>query len=113
MVGDGVALALSEVLDDGFLDWLAANGIRVIDVSYRETMHDMACNGLALGRDRIVSPRHCARCECRASGGGASRCSIRPVAVFRRRRQRPLHDHAAEAGSVSETAINPKTRRRT
>jgi arginine deiminase len=61
MVGDGIALACKEVLDDGFLAWLAANKIRVIDVSYRETMNDMACNVLALGRGRIVSPRHCTR----------------------------------------------------
>jgi N-dimethylarginine dimethylaminohydrolase len=61
MVADGIALACPEVLDDGFLAWLGKHQIRVIPVSYRETMHDMACNVLALGQGRVVSPRHSRR----------------------------------------------------
>ena len=58
MVAEGLALACREVLDDGFLDWIDGNGIRTIDVSYREAMGQMGCNVLALGKDRVVSPSH-------------------------------------------------------
>ncbi len=61
MVTDGLALACTDVLDDDFVDWLDSHGIRIIPVSYREAMMDMACNVLALGNDRVVSPAHSTR----------------------------------------------------
>ncbi|WP_207479966.1 dimethylarginine dimethylaminohydrolase family protein [Arenibaculum pallidiluteum] len=57
MVADGLAVACEDVLDDGVLAWLRERGIRLIPVSYKETMQ-MGCNVLALGAGRVVSPRH-------------------------------------------------------
>lgn len=94
-LADGLALACRDVLEDGFLDWLAAHGIRTIDVSYKEAVHHMAGNVLALGRDRIVSPRHNADLNARlraegftvldpdlrlfAMGGGSVHCMTMPL----------------------------------
>src|SRR5579871_2091383 len=60
MAADGLAVACIEALGDAFGDWLKAHGIRVIEATYREVMA-MSCNLLALGRDRVISPRHSAR----------------------------------------------------
>lgn len=95
MVSGGLALACREALSDGFLDWLAAQGIRTLDVGYREAMHEMGCNVLALGRDRVVSPRHSQRIndmlraegisvldpalELFAAGGGSVHCMTMPL----------------------------------
>ncbi len=54
MVAPGLALACTEALDGGFIDWLAGHGIRCLDVSYAETMA-LGCNVLSLGRDRVIS----------------------------------------------------------
>jgi N-dimethylarginine dimethylaminohydrolase len=58
MVAPGLALACPEALPDEFVAWLQAHQIRLIPVGYRAAMADMACNVLALGRDRVISPRH-------------------------------------------------------
>lgn len=95
MVGEGLALACTDVLDDAFLDWLAGNGIRTIPVSYKEAMHHMGCNVLALGRDRVISPRHSKRInetlraegltildpqlDLFALGGGSVHCMTMPL----------------------------------
>ncbi len=95
MVAPGLALACADALPDGFVDWLQQHGIRLIDVRYREAMADMACNVLALGDDRVLSPRHCARTNAAlraegltvldpqlrlfASGGGSAHCMTMPL----------------------------------
>lgn len=61
MVADGLALAVTDVIDDEHLDWFSANGIRLLPVTYKEAMGAMGCNVLALGADRVVSPRHSTR----------------------------------------------------
>ncbi|GAA4503757.1 dimethylarginine dimethylaminohydrolase family protein [Gluconacetobacter tumulicola] len=61
MVTENLAIAAVDVLDDEDLDWFRAQGIRLLPVSYKEAMRDMGCNVLALGRDRVVSPRHSMR----------------------------------------------------
>ena len=61
MVAADLAIAVVDVLDEADLDWLRAQGIRVLPGSYREAMRDMGCNVLSLGCERVVSPRHCTR----------------------------------------------------
>lgn len=96
MVAPGLALVCPDALPDSFLDWLAQAQIRTIPVSYRAAMADMACNVLALGEGRVISPRHCAgtndalRAEgltvldpalrLFASGGGSAHCMSMPLA---------------------------------
>ena len=95
MVSENRALACTDVLDDEFLAWLAKNGIKVISVTYKEAMHHMACNVLALGNDRIISPKHCKRAnemmraegfevldpnlDQFATGGGSIHCMTMPL----------------------------------
>lgn len=95
MVADGLAIACTDVIDDEHLDWFAANGIRLLPVTYKEAMHDMACNVLALGGDRVISPRHSARLndmlraegihvltpdlDLFARGGGSVHCMTMPL----------------------------------
>lgn len=95
MAAPGLALACPDALPETFLRWLAHNQIRVIDVSYREAMADMACNVLALGDDRVLSPRHSARINAAlraeglevldpslrlfAYGGGSAHCMTMPL----------------------------------
>ncbi|MCE2565270.1 dimethylarginine dimethylaminohydrolase family protein [Komagataeibacter sp. FNDCF1] len=61
MVAENLAIAAVDVLSDADLDWFRTQGIRLLPVSYREAMRDMGCNVLALGRGRVISPRHCTR----------------------------------------------------
>jgi arginine deiminase len=95
MVADGLALAVTDVIDDEHLDWFAGNGIRLLPVSYKEAMREMACNVLSLGNDRVVSPRHSRRVndmlraegltvldpelELFAQGGGSVHCMTMPL----------------------------------
>ncbi|SON57449.1 arginine deiminase [Hartmannibacter diazotrophicus] len=95
MVADGLALAVTDVIDDEHLDWFKANGIRLLPVSYKEAMGQMGCNVLALGNDRVVSPRHSRRVnemmraegltvlepelDLFASGGGSVHCMTMPL----------------------------------
>ncbi len=95
MLNQEVAVACTDVLPDEFLEWLARHGIRTLPVSYKEAMHHMACNVLALGNDRIVSPRHCTRINAAmraegfevldpnldqfAAGGGSIHCMTMPL----------------------------------
>ena len=95
MVADGLALACVDVLDDSFLAWLDNNAIRLIPVSYKEAMLDMACNVLALGDGRVVTPHHCKRVNALlrsegltvydpnldqfAHGGGSVHCMTMPL----------------------------------
>jgi len=61
MVAENLALCAVDVIADEDLDWLRAQGIRLLPVTYKEAMRDMSCNVLALGRDRVISPRHSTR----------------------------------------------------
>lgn len=54
MVGEGRALACTDVLDDGFLLQMEAQGIDLIPVSYKEA-RQLGCNLLSLGRNRVLS----------------------------------------------------------
>jgi N-dimethylarginine dimethylaminohydrolase len=56
MAAPGLAVACHDVLDPGFLAWLAGHGIRTIPVPYRDAM-GLGCNILSLGRDRVISAR--------------------------------------------------------
>jgi N-dimethylarginine dimethylaminohydrolase len=56
MAAPGLAVACTDVLDEGFLGWLGDRGIRVIPVPYREAMR-LGCNVLSLGGDRVISSR--------------------------------------------------------
>lgn len=95
MVAENLALAVVDVIDDDHLDWFAAHGIRLLPVSYKEAMGAMGCNVLALGGDRVVSPRHSRRInemlraegiavldpdlELFARGGGSVHCMTMPL----------------------------------
>ena len=57
MAAPGLAVACEEVLDEGFLDWMRARQIRWVPVSYKNAMR-LGCNLLALGHDRVISPKH-------------------------------------------------------
>lgn len=96
MAAPGLALAYTEVLPDTFLHWLRDRQIRVIDVGYRAAMEDMACNVLALGAGRVLSPRHSRSTNAAlraegltvldpelrlfAHGGGSAHCMTMPLA---------------------------------
>jgi arginine deiminase len=96
MVSPDMALLCEEVFDGGFPDWLRGHGIRILPVTYREAMTQMACNVLALGRDRVVSPKHCTRVnemlraegfrvltpelDLFSQGGGSVHCMTMPLA---------------------------------
>ncbi|MEM6833698.1 MAG: dimethylarginine dimethylaminohydrolase family protein [Sphingomonadales bacterium] len=57
MVGEGLALACTDALDDDLIGWLSRHSIKLIPVNFRETMQ-LGCNALALGEGRVVSPKH-------------------------------------------------------
>jgi arginine deiminase len=94
MVAPGLALACRDALDAGFLDTLAARGIRVLDVPYAEAMQLMS-NVLPLGRGAVVSAREAMRVNavlraegltvldpalsCFTMGGGGPRCLTCPL----------------------------------
>lgn len=56
MAAPGLAVACLDVLDPGFVAWLAGHGIRCLPVPYRDAM-SLGCNILALGDGRVVSAR--------------------------------------------------------
>jgi N-dimethylarginine dimethylaminohydrolase len=58
MAAPGLALACLDALPDPFVAWCRERQIRLIDTGYRAAMQDMACNVLALGGGRVLSPRH-------------------------------------------------------
>jgi N-dimethylarginine dimethylaminohydrolase len=95
MAAPQLAVACIEVLGDEFADWLKAQGIRVVEATYREVTA-MSCNLLALGRDRVISPAHSKRINAAlraegikvydpeldlfAAGGGSVHCMTMPLA---------------------------------
>ncbi len=94
MAAEGVAIACTEVLDEGFLAWLRERGVRLIPSTYREAMA-LAGNVLALGAGRVLSARGSTRINAalRAEGlavfdpelstftrgGGGPRCLTAPL----------------------------------
>ncbi len=60
MAAPSLAVACTEVLDPGFIDWLTGHGIRVLPVTYAEAMR-LGCNILALGEERVISARESTR----------------------------------------------------
>ncbi|MCG8358712.1 MAG: arginine deiminase family protein [Kiloniellales bacterium] len=94
MAAEGLAVACTEVMDDGLTDWLRGNGIRLVPVHYKETMQ-LGCNLLALGGHRVISPRHNAKLNERlraeglavfdpeldlfTKGGGGVHCMTMPL----------------------------------
>jgi N-dimethylarginine dimethylaminohydrolase len=87
MATDALAVVCVDVLGQEFVDWLGARGVAVVEARYPEAMA-MSCNLLALGDDRVISPRHSGRlnAELRARG----------VSVF----DPPLDMFALGGGSV-------------
>ncbi len=95
MAAPGLALVCPDALPDDFLSWLGARQIRTIPVGYRAAMADMACNVLALGQGRVLSPRHSRETNARlraegltvldpelrlfAHGGGSAHCLTMPL----------------------------------
>jgi N-dimethylarginine dimethylaminohydrolase len=94
MAAEGVAVACSDVLDEGFLAWLGAHGVRLIPSTYREAMA-LAGNVLALGDGRVLSARGSVRINAAlraeglvvldpelsvfTAGGGGPRCLTAPL----------------------------------
>jgi N-dimethylarginine dimethylaminohydrolase len=94
MATDRLAVCCTEVLGEGFADWLATHGIGVVPATYREVM-DMSCNILSLGGGRVISPRHSTRLNAEfaargitvfdppldvfARGGGSIHCMTMPL----------------------------------
>lgn len=56
MAAPDLAVACTDVLDEGFLTWLRDRQIRTIPVPYRDAMR-LGCNILSLGHGRVVSSR--------------------------------------------------------
>jgi arginine deiminase len=95
MVNDNLALAVTDVIDDVHLEWFRQRGIRLLSVSYKEAMSEMACNVLSLGDSRVISPRHSKRTNAMlraegvtvidpalnlfACGGGSVHCMTMPL----------------------------------
>lgn len=96
MAAPGLALACLDALPDAFTTWCRDHQIRLIDTGYRAAMEDMACNVLALGAGRVLSPRHSRRTNDAlraegltvldpdlrlfAHGGGSAHCMTMPLA---------------------------------
>ena len=95
MVAPSLALVCESALPQDFLAALDERGIRRLPVSYDEAMGAMACNVLALGEERVLSPRHLARVNALlraegltvldpeldlfAAGGGSAHCMTMPL----------------------------------
>lgn len=89
MVAEDLALACVDALDDAFLGWAQRHGIRIIPVTFKESM-ELGANALALGDKRVISPRHSRRVndamraeglhvfepelDCFTRGGGSVHC---------------------------------------
>ncbi|MEM8799468.1 MAG: arginine deiminase family protein [Pseudomonadota bacterium] len=94
MVAPDMALACVDALDPQLIDWLEAHGIKILPVSFRETMA-LGCNALALGGGRVVSPPHNIKAneamreaglhvinvplDCFSRGGGSVHCLTQPL----------------------------------
>lgn len=55
MIAEDLAVVCVEAVEPELVDWLTAKGIRIIDISYGETMN-MGTNIVALGDERVLIP---------------------------------------------------------
>lgn len=55
MIAENLAVVCVEAVEPELVDWLTARGIRIIDISYGETMN-MGTNIVALGDERVLIP---------------------------------------------------------
>lgn len=94
MAADGIAVACLDVLDDGLVARLRAEGLALVPTTYKEAMA-LSGNVLALGDDRVISPRHSAALNARlraegltvldpeldvfTRGGGGAHCLTMPL----------------------------------
>jgi N-dimethylarginine dimethylaminohydrolase len=94
MATPGLAVACIDVLGEEFEQFLAARQIRTLRATYGEVMA-MSCNLLALGDDRVISPKHSTRLNAMlraegvavfdpeldefARGGGSVHCMTMPL----------------------------------
>lgn len=69
MLAPGLAVACLEVMEPELQQWLRAQGIRLLDVSYADAMN-LGCNVVALGHERVLVPASSRRLidMCRAEG---------------------------------------------
>jgi N-dimethylarginine dimethylaminohydrolase len=69
MLAPGLAVACIEVMEEELLQWLRAQGIRLLEVPYSDAM-DLGCNVVALGGERVLVPASSRRLidMCRAEG---------------------------------------------
>jgi N-dimethylarginine dimethylaminohydrolase len=69
MIAENLAVVCVEAVDQGLLDWLRARGIRILEISYGETMN-MGTNIVALGDERVLIPAAGKKliAACRAEG---------------------------------------------
>jgi len=57
MLADGLAAAVTQVVDPALISRLEEKGVNVIDVSYSQAMQ-LGCNVMSLGGDRVLLPAH-------------------------------------------------------
>lgn len=69
MLAENLAVVCTEAVEDEFIDWLKAQGIRIIDVPYGDAMA-LGTNVVALGGERVLVPSSSKNlaAACRAEG---------------------------------------------
>lgn len=69
MIAEDLAVVCVEAIEDELLQWLEAKGIRILPITYGETMN-MGTNIVALGNDRVLIPATGTRLieACKAEG---------------------------------------------
>lgn len=94
MIAEDLAVVCVEAVEPGLVEWLKAKGIRIMEISYGETM-DMGTNIVALGDERVLIPAAGKSLieKCRAeglevfdpdvsmiaAGGGSVHCMCQPL----------------------------------
>ena len=95
MVAEDLAVVCVEAVEPALVDWLQAKGIRILEISYGETMN-MGTNIVALGDERVLVPAAgkglIEKCRAEglevfdpdvtmiAAGGGSVHCMCQPLA---------------------------------
>ncbi|MCE2027036.1 dimethylarginine dimethylaminohydrolase family protein [Sessilibacter corallicola] len=95
MLTEGLAVACIDALEPEFIQWLKEKNIELIDVSFKNAMHHMGCNVVALGNDRVLLPAEASSLidACKANGlevmtvdvsmisrgGGSLHCMCQPL----------------------------------
>jgi N-dimethylarginine dimethylaminohydrolase len=94
MVAEDLAAVCTEAVEPTLVEWLRSKGIRILDVSYRDTM-TLGTNVVSLGAERVLVPATSRNliAACRAegltvydpdvsmisAGGGAIHCMCQPL----------------------------------